>query len=165
MGSIKMSPKRKKTGHGDDPPKAKKTRSEDTPDDDTTKTDVNWFIPKEKGKNIYKEKCAAEYAQILYEKAREEISPQQAPLLDPQFRTPVFQKQGKDLRAGDKYRPSASLRNLFNDIKSRSIDKEEGHSITHFQQQFGDDANIAVVLSRAEDNATFVLNEDQRLEV
>ncbi|KAI4682346.1 uncharacterized protein J4E88_005236 [Alternaria novae-zelandiae] len=165
MGYIKMSPKRKKTGHGDDPPKAKKTRSEDTPDDDTTKTDVNWFIPKEKGKNIYKEKCAAEYAQILYEKAREEISPQQAPLLDPQFRTPVFQKQGKDLRAGDKYRPSASLRNLFNDIKSRSIDKEEGHSITHFQQQFGDDANIAVVLSRAEDNATFVLNEDQRLEV
>ncbi|KAI4671648.1 uncharacterized protein J4E78_000144 [Alternaria triticimaculans] len=160
-----MSPKRKKTGHGDDPPKAKKTRSEDTPDDDTTKTDVNWFIPKEKGENIYKEKCAADYAQILYEKAREEISPQQAPLLDPQFRTPVFQKQGKDLRAGDKYRPSASLRNLFNDIKSRSIDKEEGHSITHFQQQFGDDANIAVVLSRADDNATFVLNEDQRLEV
>ncbi|KAI4686869.1 uncharacterized protein J4E84_005240 [Alternaria hordeiaustralica] len=160
-----MSPKRKKAGHGDDPPKAKKTRSEDTPDDDTTKTDVNWFIPKEKGKNIYKEKCAAEYAQILYEKAREEISPQQAPVLDPQFRTPVFQKNGKDLRAGDKYRPSASLRNLFNDIKSRSIAKEEGHSIAHFQQQFGDDANVAIVLSRAENNATVVLNEDQRLEV
>ncbi|KAI4917253.1 hypothetical protein J4E90_003760 [Alternaria incomplexa] len=165
MGSIKMSPKRKETGQGDDPPKAKKTRSEDPPDDDTTKTDVNWFIPKEKGKNVYKEKCAAEYAQILYEKAREEISPQQAPLLDPQFRTPVFQNKGKDLRAGDKYRPSASLRNLFNDIKSRSIDKEEGHSITHFQQQFGDDTNIAVVLSRAENNATLVLDGYQRLEV
>ncbi|KAI4652632.1 uncharacterized protein J4E79_008939 [Alternaria viburni] len=160
-----MSPKRKKTGQGDDPNKAKKTRSEDTPEDETATTNVNWFIPKEKGKNIYKEKCATEYAQILYEKAREEISPQQAPLLDPQFRTPVFQKQGKDLRAGDKYRPSASLRNLFNDIKSRSIAKEEGHSLTHFQQQFGDDANIAIVLSRAENNATFILNEDQRLEV
>lgn len=160
-----MPPKRKKTGKGDDPPKAKKTRLEDTPDDDTTTTAVSWIIPKEKGKDVYQEKCAAEFAQALYGRARDEIRPQQTPLSVPQFRTPVFQKKGNDLRAGDKYRPSASLCNLFNDIKSRSIHKEEGHSITHFQQQFDGDANIAVVLSRAENYASFALNEDQRLEV
>ncbi|KAH6882138.1 hypothetical protein BKA58DRAFT_350775 [Alternaria rosae] len=160
-----MPPKRKKTGKGDDPPKAKKTRSEDTPDDDITTTAVNWIIPKEKGKDVYQEKCAAEFAQALYQRARDEIRPQQTPMSVPQFRTPVFQKKGNDLRAEDKYRPSASLRNLFNDIKSRSIHQEEGHSITHFQQQFGGDANIAVVLSRAENYASFALNEDQRLEV
>ncbi|KAI4942131.1 hypothetical protein J4E91_010330 [Alternaria rosae] len=160
-----MPPKRKKTGKGDDPPKAKKTRSEYTHDDDTTTTAVSWTIPKEKGKYVYQEKCAAEFAQALYGRARDEIRPQQTPLSDPQFRTPVFQKKGNDLRARDKYKPSASLRNLFNDIKSKSIHKEEGHSITHFQQQFDGDTNIAVVLSRAENNASFALNEDQRLEV
>ena len=164
-GSIKMSPKRKETGQGDDPPKAKKTRSKDTPDDDATKTDVNWFIPKERGKNVYKENCATDFAQNLYEKARDEIRPQQTPLSDPQFRTPVFQKKGKDLRVGDNYRPSASLRDLFNNIKSRSSQKEEGRSITNFQQQFDGKPNIALVLSRAENSAILALDEDQRLEV
>jgi hypothetical protein len=160
-----MPPKRKNAEKKGESPK-KKTRSEDTPESDGTTVEVNWAIPKGKGKQIYQERYATKHAQGLYGRARNEIRSQQTPLSVPQFRTPVFQtERGNDLQAEDKSKPSASLRNLFNEIKSKSAQKEDRNDLAHFEQQFGENSNTAVVLSRAENDATFVLNEDQSLEV
>ncbi|KAH8622274.1 hypothetical protein IG631_22996 [Alternaria alternata] len=130
--------------------------------------EVNWAIPKEKAKSIYKEVYAIEYAQALYQRAREDINPQQTPLPDPQHRTPIYQiKKSKDLLAADQNRPSASLRSLFNEIKRKSTTVQDvRYTLAHLEQNFNEeDQNIAVVLSRAENDEIFVLNEDEQLEV
>jgi hypothetical protein len=162
-----MPPKRRKDDKGDTPPN-KKTKSMDGHENERPAIDVNWAIPKEKGKPIYEEKYATEYAQLLYQRAREEIRPQQTPLPDAQLRAPIYRlNTAKNLLAGNRYKPSASLRNLFNDVKGWSTQEQESrYHMTHLKQHFNDeDWNIAVVISRAEKNGIFVLNADQRLEV
>ncbi|CAN9132980.1 unnamed protein product [Alternaria alternata] len=96
------------------------------------------------------------------------INPQQTPLPDPQHRTPIYQiKKSKDLLAADQNRPSASLRSLFNEIKRKSTTVQDvRYTLAHLEQNFNEeDQNIAVVLSRSENDEIFVLNEDERLEV
>lgn len=69
--------------------------------------------------------------------------------------------------ASNPCRPSASLRNLFNIIKRRSIQKQDSrYRSVHLEQHFNNEGqDIAVVLSRAEDDDIFALNRHQRLEM
>jgi hypothetical protein len=59
------------------------------------------------------------------------------------------------------------LRSLFNEIKRKSTTVQDvRYTLAHLEQNFNEeDQNIAVVLSRAENNEIFVLNVDERLEV
>jgi hypothetical protein len=164
-----MPPKSKEADKGDGSPK-KKTKSNEDRQDEQSVVNVDWVIPKEKRKPIFKEIYAKRYAQTLYQRAREEISinPQQAPLPNAQLRTPIYRSQtAKDLQATNPYLPSASLRNLFNHIKRRSTQQEDSpYKPAHLSQRFNnEDRNVAVVLSRAEDNEILTLTGDQRLEV
>ncbi|KAG9194492.1 hypothetical protein G6011_04527 [Alternaria panax] len=161
-----MPPKRKEDDKGHGQPE-KRTKSEDNHNDNQHVIEVNWAIPKEKLEPIYKEKHAIEYAQALYQRDREEIYPQQTPLPDPQHRAPIYQKKSNNLLATEQNWPSASLRSLFNDIKNKSIKEQDlRYNLAHLEQNFNEeDQNIAVVLSRAENNEIFVLNQDTRLEV
>jgi hypothetical protein len=162
-----MPPKRGKADQGHRQ-HSKRTKSEDDHYHKRPAIEVNWAIPKEKAKSIYKDVHAIEYSQALYQRAREDINPQQTPLPDPQHRTPIYQiKKSKDLLAADQNRPSASLRSLFNEIKRKSTTVQDvRYTLAHLEQNFNEeDQNIAVVLSRSENDEIFVLNEDERLEV
>jgi hypothetical protein len=59
------------------------------------------------------------------------------------------------------------LRSLFNEIKRKSTTVQDvRYTLAHLEQNFNEeDQNIAVVLSRSENDEIFVLNEDERLEV
>lgn len=161
-----MPPKRKENDLGDDSP-SKKTKSKDD-EEKRPAINVNWAIPKEKNKPTYQKIYANRYAQALYLRAQDEINPRLTPLPGPQLRTPIYRsKTTKDVLAKSSHLLSASLRNLFNDIKRRSTQEEDSPYIAaHIEQHFDEeDPNIAVVLSRAENNGIFTLTEDQRLEV
>ena len=74
-----MPPKRGKDDQGHRQ-HSKRTKSEDDHYHKRPAIEVNWAIPKEKAKSIYKAVHAIEYSQALYQRAREDINPQQTPL-------------------------------------------------------------------------------------
>ncbi|EMD86295.1 hypothetical protein COCC4DRAFT_135004 [Bipolaris maydis ATCC 48331] len=128
---------------------------------------VDWAIPKAKRKNAFDRKYLDDYAQPLYEREPDELRPMQAGLPEAQIRTPIYQKDGKDMVAGDANQSSAALRDLYNEIKRLSAKEPDGlHDIAALTGQFEEgDENAAVVLSRAENQEVFVLDTERRLQV
>ncbi|KAJ6200251.1 hypothetical protein J3E72DRAFT_392108 [Bipolaris maydis] len=123
--------------------------------------------PIAKRKNAFDRKYLDDYAQPLYEREPDELRPMQAGLPEAQIRTPIYQKDGKDMVAGDANQSSAALRDLYNEIKRLSAKEPDGlHDIAALTGQFEEgDENAAVVLSRAENQEVFVLDTERRLQV
>lgn len=128
---------------------------------------VDWAIPKAKRKNDFDRKYLNDYAWPLYERDPNELRPTQAGLPEAQIRTPIYQKDGKDMFAGDANQSSAALRSFYNEIKKLSAKEPDGlHDIAALTGQFEEgDENAAVVLSRAENQEIFVLDTERRLQV
>ncbi|XP_014557301.1 hypothetical protein COCVIDRAFT_97548 [Bipolaris victoriae FI3] len=128
---------------------------------------VDWAIPKAKRKNDFDRKYLNDYARPLYERDPDELRPTQAGLPEAQIRTPIYQKDGKDMFAGDANQSSAALRSFYNEIKKLSAKEPDGlHDIAALTGQFEEgDENAAVVLSRAENQEIFVLDTERRLQV
>jgi hypothetical protein len=158
-----MARKRKNTDDREGRP-VKKTK--ETADDEGDA--VNWIIPKAKRKQTADSTHTRMYAERLYARDPETLHSRQNPLQEAQIRTPIFKRQGgRDIGPSDPNRPSAVLCNLFNEIRSASLDEsDERYQFASLAQRFplGDD-DTALVLSRAEGNEIFVLNDDRRLEV
>ncbi|EUC42995.1 hypothetical protein COCMIDRAFT_102053 [Bipolaris oryzae ATCC 44560] len=128
---------------------------------------VDWAIPKAKRKNDFDRKYLDDYAQPLYAREPDELRPTQAGLPEAQIRTPIYQKDAKDMVAGDANQSSAALRDLYNEIKRLSAKEPDGlHDLAALTGQFEEgDGNAAVVLSRAENQEIFVLDKERRLQV
>ncbi|KAF5847477.1 hypothetical protein GGP41_000174 [Bipolaris sorokiniana] len=128
---------------------------------------VDWAIPKAKRKNDFDRKYLDDYAQPLYEREPDELRLTQAGLPEAQIRTPIYQKDGKDMVAGDANQSSAALRGLYNEIKRLSAKEPDGlHDIAALTGQFEEgDENAAVILSRAKNQEIFILHTERRLQV
>lgn len=146
----------------------KKPASKETHKNDAHEAvQINWAIPKAKRKLVHDEKHVADYAQSLYQRNPNEIQSSQTALPDAQIRSPIFQKAGKDMQPKDANHSSTALRDLYNDIKRRSVAEPDGrHDLASLKTLFeAGDENTTVVLSRAENEEVLVLGAERRLEV
>ena len=148
----------------------KKPDPKKDPDDDDALT-ANWAVPKVKHKakhmQVRDARYVEAYAQRLYHQAPDTLRIEQEPLPDAQLRTPIYQKAGsKDLPNTDANRSSATLRDLFNTIKARSLSGHDSpYHINNLSARFGEAENAALVLSRAVDQEILTPGEDLRLVV
>lgn len=129
---------------------------------------VNWAIPKAKRKDVPEQQYIIDYAHALYNREPNELQPVQAPLPEAQMRVPIYQKKGgKDMQAGDPNQSSTALRNLYNNIKDRSVNEPGGqYNITAIMEHFEyGNENTVVILSNAEDEEVLGLDDDRRLQV
>lgn len=154
-------------------PAAPKTPKKSKPkkksgDDQRDVLEVNWAIPKAKRSNVPDQKHIDDFAHALYNRESDELQPVQAALPEAQIRTPLYlRKGGKNMQEGDANQSSAALRNLYNNIKDRSVNEPDGHhTIAALTEDFeAGTGNTVVILSNAENQEVLVLDEDRRLQV